>query len=355
MTKFNRILAALLLWVAGGACFAQDIHYSQFFNNPMMLNPSLTGRYNEDWCFNAIHRNQWSTLNSTFQSSAFGFDMNFVEGIFGHDKLGAGAVFYHDELGESVFKNNSFLLSLAYHRTLDLHKRHHISIGVQGGYITKEIDYSSLYYNNQYGPSPWVLDRDLDHGEYDLDLKSANAAHYDLNVGVFYSYKINEGTSLNAGISSFQITTPKESFTDVINNNDENELGARMAFDIGVRHRLNSRFELLPRILIMQQSRARDILLGALVGTNLGKTRVHLGAYYRWADAAILMAGLKYKSVKMMFSYDMTTSSLADINEKAFQGVTGSGLVGAWEVSLRLCGVLSRAVPGDITIPCGIF
>ena len=51
------LLPAFVLFVL--ALSAQDIHFSQFGNSPINLNPGLTGAFGGDMRFVANYRNQW--------------------------------------------------------------------------------------------------------------------------------------------------------------------------------------------------------------------------------------------------------------------------------------------------------
>lgn len=350
--SFLRALVAILFVSSVYNTVGQDIHYSQFFRSPMTLNPALTGNINEDYRIHAIHRDQWSALNSTFASTAFGFDMNFKEGILKHDKVGAGLTFYRDQLGEGVFKNTSIQLSGAYHRTLDAHKRHHLSAGIQLGYIQKSVDFTSLQFFNQY--EGFIYDPSLGNGE---DLNTANVNYLDLQAGAYYFYRINDGAKFYAGLSGYEITTPKETFANRVDTivADPNEIGSRIVFHAGLEYQLNNKMTLLPKFLFMQQSRGRDVMLGSLLAYNLSGLEASLlvGGFYRFGDAGIIMGGMQYRKVDVLISYDRTLSGLRQAS--GAEGTRGNGGVGAWEISIQFKGLLSRAVPKDYTVPCGIF
>lgn len=354
MNSKSLLRAVVVLFIVSAAftTVGQDIHYSQFFRSPMTLNPALTGKIDEDYRIHAIHRDQWSALNSTFASTAFGFDMNFKEGILKHDKVGAGLTFYRDQLGEGVFKNTSIQLSGSYHRTLDVHKRHHLSGGIQLGYVQKSVDFSSLQFFNQY--NGFIYDQSLGNGE---DLNTANVNYIDIQAGLYYYYRLNNETKFHAGISGYEITTPQETFANRVDTivADPNEIGSRIVVHAGLDYQLNTQMVLSPKMLFMQQSKGRDIMLGSLLAYKLSGFDASLivGGYYRFGDAGIIMAGMKYRNVDVLLSYDRTISGLRQA--AGAEGTRGNGSVGAWEISIQFKGLLSRAVPNDYTVPCGIF
>ena len=73
--------------------FSQDIHYSQFYNSPLNLNPANTGMFDGDFRFAANQRTQWRSVTvpfSTFSLSADAFQPKEWKNI------SLGALMNHD-------------------------------------------------------------------------------------------------------------------------------------------------------------------------------------------------------------------------------------------------------------------
>lgn len=327
--------------------FAQDWHFSQFYAVEMLLNPALTGRYKEDYRLSFIHRNQWSGINSKFETSAFGAEYNLKNGFLGSNKIGLGIFAYKDGALDNTFTNNTIFLSTAYHKTLDHHKRHHISVGVQGGYVSKIINNNNFQFESQY--QNWVFNPGLASGE---EIDGSRVSYIDVHAGAYYSFNLNDRTKLHAGLSFYGLTTPEESFTTVSTGN---ELGTRTVSHIGADYQLTDFITISPKILFVNQSNARDFNAGGLAGFNVGRKKdivVFGGLWYRYKDAAIAMSGVRYKNYDLKVSYDFTTSSLTDV--KQIEGINAN-MLGAWEISLVIKGIIKRPSPSDYTVPCGIF
>ena len=332
------------------ASHAQDLHFSQFFSNPIALNPANAGRYNEDWRVTGIHRTQWKALSSTFNTSSFGFDMNLKEGFLKKDKIGFGLLILRDELGQGRFDVMSVSVPLAYHHTLDIHRRHHISIGANFEFVQKRINGSDLQFGNQY------VDYEFDESLASNELLPGDAIrNFNLSAGLIYGFTINALTKIDAGASLFQLTTPSEAVIELPDSTDAHELGMRSAITLGGERLINEKLSVHPRILYMTQSKGRDFNIGAYVQYKVGEnleTKIMGGAWYRVQDAAVWFIGAGFKQYEVGFSYDMTTSGLSNL--KGIEGTAG-GSVGAWELSFKIMGLLDRAVPGKYTVPCGIF
>src|SRR6478735_195719 len=125
---------------------AQDIHFSQFFNSPLSLNPAMTGLMREDVRASIIYRSQWKQINSQFKTIAFAGDMNFPLKNNNPNRLGVGIFTYNDKLGGGIITNNSIYVSTAYHKYIGKTKRMKLSGGVQIGFVQKTIDYSTLIF-----------------------------------------------------------------------------------------------------------------------------------------------------------------------------------------------------------------
>lgn len=324
---------------------AQDLHFSQFYATPIASNPAESGRIDEDWRVAAIHRNQWSGIQSGFVSTAISADMNFKGGFLNHDKIGLGVLGFNDDMG-GIIRHMAVGLSLAYHHTLDYHKRHHISIGVQGMYSQKSLNQDGLRFMSQY-------EKGLYYNEANISGESLGnqIANINLNAGVYYMLRLNNHAKIKLGFSTYQLTAPKESLAGTAN-----ELSRRYMGVLGGEFHLGSHFVLEPFILYTNQSNAQDINPGMSVGYDFGSqnhTRVYVGGWYRNKDAAIGMIGLGYKRMEARFSYDKTISSLNEITKAT--NVQSPSRTNAWEVSFIIKGLFPRAFPDAYTVPCGIF
>jgi type IX secretion system PorP/SprF family membrane protein len=343
----KQILTGLILTILGiNQLIAQDFHFSQFYSNPQLLNPALTGNFQEDYRVNLIHRNQWNTIGSKFQTTAFGGDINIQGGKLNKDKIGVGVQIYLDDQA-SVLSIQGFLTSLSYIHTLDGHRRHHLAGGVQFGYMRKNLNTDNLQFGSQYQNYQYNSSASSNESFDNFDLSSIT-----LQAGISYSYDLTKLAHLFTGLSVYQITGPNESVTG-----SENKLGQRLIYNVGLEQQLTNKVKIIPQLMYMYQSKASDFNLGGLVKYELApvfKTNLILGAFYRTSDAVIAVGGLEHKGIEAKISYDVTLSDL-----KGAQGVEGSpsnNMVGAWEVSIIFKGIFrNHNYANDYTVPCGIF
>jgi Type IX secretion system membrane protein PorP/SprF len=100
---FMSVACALVL---APCAFAQDLHFSQFFNSPLTTNPANTGFIPEgDYRLGINYRNQWSSIMTLPYKtmSAFGDFQVMKPGDEQSEKgwLGLGAVILRDVAGLS--------------------------------------------------------------------------------------------------------------------------------------------------------------------------------------------------------------------------------------------------------------
>ena len=64
-------LLLFLLSVSGQQkLYAQDIHFSQFFEAPLWRNPSLSGIFTGDVRVQAVYRDQWNSVTDAYRTGS---------------------------------------------------------------------------------------------------------------------------------------------------------------------------------------------------------------------------------------------------------------------------------------------
>ena len=76
----NLIAAIFILDINSGSLQAQNINVSQFDNNPLFVNPGMTGDFDGRLRANGYYRNQWTNLLDSFslQTYTFSADARFL-------------------------------------------------------------------------------------------------------------------------------------------------------------------------------------------------------------------------------------------------------------------------------------
>ncbi len=321
--------------------YSQDLHFSQFFAAPLSTSPSNTGFFNGDWRIGGNFKSQWPWAidNTTFNYRTFAVyaDFAFLKGRSKKAWMGAGLIFLNDKTGDGRLTTNKVFGSVAYHQAFGIMKKYFLSIGVGAGVVQKSIDYTKLYFNDQWDPDNLFFDSGIVTTEPTGD---NSLLYFDMSVGAHFTYVHNDGNNFSVGASMFHLVKPKETFPGT-----NNSLGIRPVINAIAFTRINKMVHLEPSFLFMYQKKAQEYIINLLAGfTLLSESRVKnsivfLGAAYRPRDALIPMIGYQYKTVRAIINYDINLSTLTE----------ASAADGGLEISLVYTGSIkskkTRIVP----------
>lgn len=330
--RINRNIKWILLCL-GAFCMegisAQDLHFSQYFNAPLLVNPANTGFAPDvDWRLGVNYRNQWSSITSNpYKTMSAWGDVQAFTNRFESGWLGIGGAILRDVAGSGNLTSTKVYGSVAYHQMLGLASL--LSAGFAGGWVNKRVDVDKLTFDNQWNGK--FFDATLPSGEA---FAASSVNYLDINLGMNYAYFPTNNTYLNAGISIQHLNKPKESFFN--SNAVSAQVDMRFNFFVNGSFKLNDQWIVNPNVYYSKMASASETVLGANANYNLsgdGVTQLIGGLYYRSGDAIIPMVGYQWNDFKLTVSYDATTSSLGTYNQTR----------GAYELSLVTTGLFNQA------------
>ncbi len=79
----------ILVVMLGFSGFSQDIHFSQFFETPLLRNPALAGIFGGDLRIQGVYRNQWNSVTVPYQTGSLNAEYKLPVGR-GDDFLSIG-------------------------------------------------------------------------------------------------------------------------------------------------------------------------------------------------------------------------------------------------------------------------
>lgn len=309
---------------------AQDLHFSQFMNNPLLTNPANTG-FNPDFDYRigGSYRNQWWGLPVPYKTMSIWGDVQVMRDRFTNGWLGLGGVLLRDVAGSGNLTSTKAYGSIAWHQELGINSL--LSAGFNIGIASKRIDIANFTWENQWNGK--FFDANLTSGEA---FAYSQIGYLDLQAGLNYAWFPSDKLYVNAGVSMLHLNNPRESFfNDALSNN---RVPARYNSFINASIKLNDQWILNPNVYYSYQSGSSELVGGMMAQYNLGEygeQQVIGGAYLRAGDAAIAMIGMQWKDVRLTVSYDATTSALKRFNN-------GNG---ALEFSLIKFGTFSGRTP----------
>ena len=314
MRRIITLLFTLLLILSVFDSKAQDVHFSQFFNAPMLLNPALTGLMGTDMRLASNYRTQWGSVATPYRTMAASVDFSPGRYIFNTDDI-AGVGFYvmNDKAGITELTNTQIQMSFAYSKSLNGRGNNYLSIGGQLGYGQQRLNQQNLTFDNQIEGN--TLNTSLGSGE---QLSFDNFSFWDVSAGIAWSYTPEKSTSIYAGLSAAHLNEPQVSFFD-----DFRELLYRKySAYAGGEFRVNYVLSVLPRAYYLKQGPSTELTAGALVKFNMGEqgryrdlSSLYFGGLYRVGDAAIFIVKYDFnKNIAVSFNYDLNISALKQVS-----------------------------------------
>jgi type IX secretion system PorP/SprF family membrane protein len=321
--------------------YAQDLHFSQFFNSPLTTNPANTGFIPDgDYRLGINYRDQWSTVMSVPYKtmSAFG-DVQVMKNKFDNGWIGLGGVILRDVAGSGNLTSTKLYGSVAYHQLLGYSSL--LSLGFNVGMSNKQINVSNLKFPDQFDGK--FFDNKLPTSVF---LDNNNISYLDMQVGMNYAYFPTPSIYVNTGFSVHHVNRPHESFFSSEATGVDNRVPMRYIGFLNGSFKLNDEVIINPNIYYTRQSNVSELVGGLNAHYNLsgdGEYLLIAGAYYRHKEAIIPLVGLGFKDYTFTFTYDATISSLKNFNNSR----------GAFEFSLVRQGIISPG--GQKVTPCPTF
>lgn len=310
---------------------AQDVHFSQVYNNPLHINPANVGGFygNERIVLN--YRSQWASSNSPFRTMGFSFDMPMFQQDNSKAHLGLGLSVFNDVAGDSKFSTTAPALTVA--AIVPINRNSFFTTAIQAGYTSRSINLSSVSWGTQYNDG--AFDPTLPSLE---NQSSVSDGTFDLGGGLRYSFEEQQETfqevslaKFDIGFGAYHITQPKLTFLT-----GDNQLYMRLVGHASARINMKTAdLGFMPFFVGFFQGPYQEMNAGMLVRWKLSdgtkvtgyktETALYIGGHYRLNDAIVPQVMFEYGSWGIGVSYDMTTSTYKTVNN----------LNGGLEISLK--------------------
>ncbi len=317
-TVFFVCCMLLSVWHAA----AQDLHFSQWFNSPLVTNPANTGFIPDaDYRLGANYRNQWSSIMSEpYTTMSVWGDAQVFRDKIENGWLGLGGVILRDQAGSGTLTSTEVYGSVAYHQMLGYTSL--LTAGFNAGWVNKRINSTNLKFPDQFDGK--FFDNTLPTS---VEIDQPSVSFFDMQVGMNYAYFPTNKTYLNAGLSVQHINGARESFFTSDPPGFDSRIPKRYIGFLNGSFKTSDLVIVNPMAYYTNQAGASETVFGLNAQYNLsadGDQQVIGGLYYRVGDAVIPMIGFVYKNIRLMFTYDVTASSLSQAD----------GSRGAWEFAL---------------------
>lgn len=298
---------------------AQDLHFSQTAQTPLLINPGAAGVY-DGWERVIInHRNQWLGAGTQFMTTSVAADANFGK-TQSNDKahVGLGLMFYNDIGGDSRFGSQTGSVTLS--GILPMGGSGHVlSAGIQGGFGSRKADFSNLTFSSQWNGTQY--DQTILSGE----ANGLNSFRYmEASAGLYYvydggqsSFRRNDDFKFQLGVAGFHLNRPELKYTTVTGDRMYRKfvIHSSVISDIA-----QTDWSIDGSVVQFLQGPHSETILGMMFryrfqdGTkitgNFQDAYFGFGTFYRFKDAIIPSIMIDWRGFKFGVSYDVTVSTM---------------------------------------------
>ncbi|WP_299461836.1 PorP/SprF family type IX secretion system membrane protein [uncultured Microscilla sp.] len=308
-------LAAIVILLISIQVQAQDAHFSQFYNNPLYINPALTGTTDEArLMFN--YRTQWPKLPGEFVTINASYDQHIEKA-----NSNLGIIVSLDKAGSAGLRSTNINALYAY--TLKISDEMAVQAGASVGYGQRLLNQFTLVFGDQLTPFGTT-----GQASQEPNLANQVGRYLDLSSGI-----VVYGRNFWAGIAGHHINQPNNAMSTL---DQDAKLPMRLSAHMGLKipflesmtnRNVDYEGAVMPAIYYSQQGNFRQLDLG----TNVYYHPITVGLWYRGlpiqesSNGAIsVLVGFKYQKINFAYNYDLPVGR--------FAGITG----GAHELSLSI-------------------
>lgn len=303
MKGLKRLLATCTFIALFTGVNAQDPTFTQFYANPLYLNPAFAGSHG---CprFALNYRNEWPQLSGNYVTYSASYDQYF-KNISG----GFGVLATHDQQGQGTI--NTSMLGLIYSYHLPLGRKWKMMFGARASWYQKFLDWDKLTFGDMIDPR-----RGFIYSTGDVP-RGGSRGFFDASTGMVIFNK-----NFFAGAAWHHMNRPNESM--IIGDSKlpwrfTGHMGAEIK--LGSKSKYSNSTSIMPNVIYQYQNGFQELS----IGTYIKYGSFNVGAWYRNRDAFILTIGINTGKFKLGYSYDVTVSKLNN-------GVSG----GSHEISMGI-------------------
>ena len=311
----NKLRGAMLvaLVAAGASAGAQDIGFSQFYANPLYLNPAFAGSQVAPR-ISMTYRAQWPGLVSAFTTVSASYDQ-YVNDLHG----GIGVLLMTDRQGDHGMLSTN-LIGAMYSFRFQVARDVYVNAALQASLVNNSLHWDEAY---MHFPDQILADLGYSFSTHAVQPDNLSKWSVDFNAGALVF-----GRKWYAGLSVAHLTQPNQAFYS------EDPVKMKLTLHAG-------------GLINVSEERRRQSSLGLgtpIISPNVvyqmqgGMHYFNYGLYLDWmpfmvgvwfrngienADAFIFMAGVQQDYFKVGYSYDVTVSKLANNTAGAHEVTLG--------------------------------
>jgi type IX secretion system PorP/SprF family membrane protein len=298
LNRFSKIFIAIAACIfISSEANAQDPAFSQFYANPLYLNPAFAGATPKG-CprANLNYRDQWPGIGRTYITTSTSWDQH-INAIGG----GLGIMVAQDRSGAGHLNTTHASLLYSYH--LEVSRTFSVKAGFEASYRMIQLDWSNLTFGDMIDPERGFVYPTSE----DIANNTTTKSFPDFSAG-FIGYSEN----LFFGFAAHHLTSPNQGFIS------ESQLPTKITAHIGgtipLQKYSNNITTISPNFMYQKQQDFQQFNYGVYVNKGPIVGGLWMRNSLKNIDSFILMLGLIQDSFKFGYSYDITVSSLKNSN-----------------------------------------
>ena len=321
------ILLAFTVVLLGKTANAQDPAFSQFYSNPLYLNPAFAGA-NNNGCPTATlnYRDQWPGIGRTYVTYSASYDQH-VDALGG----GLGIIIAQDKSGSGNL--NTLHASLLYSYLLEVNRDFTVKAGFEASYRTLNLDWENLTFGDMIDPTYGFIY----NTDEDIVNNANNVSFPDFSAGVLGYTK-----NMFFGVAAHHLTQPNQGFISV--SQLPRKYTAHIGGNFPISRYRNNVTTISPNFLYQKQQEFQQFNYGIYINRGPIVGGLWTRNSVKNFDSFILMFGLVQDAFKFGYSYDITISNLRNSNT-----------LGAHELSFTLFMPCKNRSKSFNTISCPQF
>jgi type IX secretion system PorP/SprF family membrane protein len=345
MKQYLKLVCSVGAMCVSGLAPAQDIHFSQFYENAIMRNPALTGIFSGDYKAGVNYRNQWSNISVPFQTVLASLETRIGINEDVGDYLSFGVTTTFDKAGSISFNSFQVYPAINYNKSLEDKHQSYLSFGFTGGYIQRSVDPTKMTFASQYMGGSYSSSNPS--GE---NITNTKLSYLDVGAGISLNSSLGEFNNMNyyLGVAAYHINKPRAAF-----NPSESFIRTDIKWNgnFGLQYSVTEQIGVTTHMNYSRQGKFQEIIAGGLVSwKNIDPTMktqftIYGGLFYRVNDAFIPTVKMDYKSYSFTLSYDVNSSGLK----------TATNGMGGMEISIYSRGFLTKGIWAQDKTKCPRF
>ncbi len=287
-----------MMW---GVAKAQDPEFSQYYANPLYLNPAYAGAI-ECGRLGLNYRNQYPSLSNAYVTYNVSYDQN-LSAI----NSGFGLLIMSDAQGDGGLVRTSAAAFYSYN--LKVTDQIDIRFGAKGAYYQEKLNWNKFIFADQINATTGEISDNSSEQKPDND----NISVIDFAVGLVMNYS----DKFFVGFAADHITQPSLSFYNDSDGILPMKITANAGLSInatngGLGNGYGDDIIIQPNVLFMQQGGFHQLSAGLYVT----KYPFVIGSWYRHnfqnPDAIVALVGITYSNFRIGYSYDFTISQIGN-------------------------------------------